>query len=131
MTWHHYYLDGRTATLRSRFILLGHLGHPSPLHLQPVSRPNSPGLLEASTEAPTEGEAIVTMKEEEMLEVGSTPDATHPPLQVSWAGAPSTPLWLGETSSAWGGGAPTLSDTWVSGQGGEQQENLTEIKANH
>ncbi|XP_078668077.1 heparanase-like isoform X1 [Branchiostoma floridae x Branchiostoma belcheri] len=29
--------------------------------------------------------------------------------------APGLPVWLGETSSAWGGGAPGLSDSFVSG----------------
>ena len=43
-------------------------------------------------------------------------------LQASTAGAPSAGLWLGETSSAWGGGAQGLSDTWVRG---ERERELT------
>ena len=34
---------------------------------------------------------------------------------VAAAGRASTPVWLGETSSCWGGGAPGLSDRYVAG----------------
>jgi len=34
---------------------------------------------------------------------------------IAEAGYSSSPVWLGETSSCWGGGAPDLSDRYVAG----------------
>lgn len=34
---------------------------------------------------------------------------------VAAAGYTDNPVWLGETSSCWGGGAPDLSDRYVAG----------------
>lgn len=34
---------------------------------------------------------------------------------IAEAGYSSSPVWLGETSSCWGGGAPGLSDRYVAG----------------
>ena len=34
---------------------------------------------------------------------------------VAAAGRTDMPVWLGETSSCWGGGAPGLSDCYVAG----------------
>ncbi|KAJ7327180.1 hypothetical protein JRQ81_016939 [Phrynocephalus forsythii] len=68
VTWHHYYVNGRTAT-REDFL--------------------SPDILDTF---------ITAVKEE---------------LQLVDEIAPGKQVWLGETSSAYGGGAPQLSNTYV------------------
>uniref|UniRef100_H3CJF0 Heparanase n=1 Tax=Tetraodon nigroviridis TaxID=99883 RepID=H3CJF0_TETNG len=69
-TWHHYYLDGREASLED--------------FLDP--------------------DVLDTLREK----IGEVLEEVH---QVS----PGKPVWLGETSSAYGGGAAGLSDTFVAG----------------
>ncbi|XP_066488393.1 heparanase-like [Tiliqua scincoides] len=70
VTWHFYYLNGRTAT-REDFL--------------------SPDVLDTF---------ITAVKEV---------------LQIVDATVPGKKVWLGETASAYGGGAPQLSDTYISG----------------
>ncbi|KAM9701290.1 LOW QUALITY PROTEIN: heparanase-like, partial [Menidia menidia] len=69
-TWHHYYLNGRDASLED-FL--------------------DPGVLDS-----------LALKAHEVLETVRS-------------GAPGVPVWLGETSSAFGGGAPGLSDAFAAG----------------
>jgi len=64
VSWHHYYLNGRTAN---------------------ISQLTDPLVL----------------------------DSLKPQLKLVQASVGDKEVWLGETSSAWGGGAPRLSDTWV------------------
>uniref|UniRef100_G1KKK3 Heparanase n=1 Tax=Anolis carolinensis TaxID=28377 RepID=G1KKK3_ANOCA len=70
VTWHHYYLNGRTAT-REDFM--------------------SPDVLDT----------FITAVQEELQLVDDT--------------VPGKSVWLGETSSAYGGGAPQLSNTYLAG----------------
>ncbi|CAH1277038.1 HPSE [Branchiostoma lanceolatum] len=70
VTWHQYYIDGRTAVLDNF---------------------TDPTLLDMLARQITAINRVVNMT------------------------APSLPVWLGETSSAWGGGAPELSDSFVAG----------------
>ncbi|XP_023816659.1 heparanase isoform X3 [Oryzias latipes] len=69
-TWHHYYVDGRAASLED-FL--------------------DPTVLDSL--AVKTGEVLETVKR----------------------ASPGTPVWLGETSSAFGGGAAGLSDSFVAG----------------
>jgi len=66
ISWHHYYLNGRTANIR-QFM--------------------DPFVL----------------------------DSLKPQLKLVQSSVGDKEVWLGETSSAWGGGAPGLSDTWAGG----------------
>ncbi|XP_074760221.1 heparanase [Athene noctua] len=70
VTWHHYYVNGRSAT-REDFL--------------------SP----------------------EVLDTFAT--AIHEVLEIVGGTVPDKKVWLGETSSAYGGGAPRLSNTYVAG----------------
>ncbi|XP_033016958.1 heparanase [Lacerta agilis] len=70
VTWHHYYLNGRTAT-REDFL--------------------SPDVLDT----------FITAVQEELQLVDDT--------------VPGKKVWLGETSSAYGGGAPQLSNAYLAG----------------
>ncbi|KAF1495964.1 Heparanase, partial [Eudyptula minor novaehollandiae] len=70
VTWHHYYVNGRSAT-REDFL--------------------SPEVLDT----------FVT--------------AVHEVLEIVGGTVPNKKVWLGETSSAYGGGAPRLSNTYVAG----------------
>ncbi|XP_043530229.1 heparanase isoform X1 [Chiloscyllium plagiosum] len=70
ITWHHYYLNGRTASLKD-FL--------------------NPQVLDS-----------LILKINQIFEIASKI-------------APEKKVWLGETSSAFGGGAPDLSDTYVAG----------------
>ncbi|XP_061439127.1 heparanase isoform X1 [Rhineura floridana] len=70
VTWHHYYLNGRTAT-RENFL--------------------SPDVLDT----------FITAVQEELQLVDDI--------------VPGKNVWLGETSSAYGGGAPQLSNTYLAG----------------
>lgn len=70
VTWHHYYVNGRSAT-REDFL--------------------SPDVLD------------------------SFATAVHDVLEIVEATVPGKKVWLGETSSAYGGGAPQLSNTYVAG----------------
>ncbi|NXI41301.1 HPSE Heparanase, partial [Galbula dea] len=70
VTWHHYYVNGRTAT-RKDFL--------------------SPKVLDTFA------------------------TAVHEVLEVVGGTVPNKKVWLGETSSAYGGGAPRLSNTYVAG----------------
>ncbi|XP_027580921.1 heparanase [Pipra filicauda] len=70
VTWHHYYVNGRSATRRD--------------FLSP-----------------------------EVLDTFAT--AIHEVLEIVDGTVPNKKVWLGETSSAYGGGAPRLSNTYVAG----------------
>ncbi|NXU80236.1 HPSE Heparanase, partial [Oreotrochilus melanogaster] len=70
VTWHHYYVNGRSAT-REDFL--------------------SPKVLD------------------------SFATAVHEVLEIVGGTVPNKKVWLGETSSAYGGGAPGLSNTYVAG----------------
>ncbi|XP_053922222.1 heparanase isoform X2 [Cuculus canorus] len=70
VTWHHYYVNGRSAT-REDFL--------------------SPQVLDTFA------------------------TAVHEVLEIVGETVPGKKVWLGETSSAYGGGAPRLSNTYVAG----------------
>ncbi|XP_061409165.1 heparanase [Lethenteron reissneri] len=70
VTWHQYYMNGRTATL-DNFM--------------------DPQMLDSLAAEISAVQEVVNKE------------------------APGKAIWLGETSSAWGGGAPGLSDTFVAG----------------
>nr|XP_032806724.1 heparanase-like [Petromyzon marinus]XP_032806725.1 heparanase-like [Petromyzon marinus]XP_032806726.1 heparanase-like [Petromyzon marinus] len=70
VTWHQYYMNGRTATL-DNFM--------------------DPQILDSLAAEISAVQEVVNKE------------------------APGKAIWLGETSSAWGGGAPGLSDTFVAG----------------
>ncbi|XP_047930517.2 heparanase isoform X1 [Anser cygnoides] len=70
VTWHHYYVDGRSAT-REDFL--------------------SPAVLDTFA------------------------TAVRDVLEIVAATVPGKKVWLGETSSAYGGGAPQLSNTYLAG----------------
>ncbi|NXE25193.1 HPSE Heparanase, partial [Ardeotis kori] len=70
VTWHHYYVNGRSAT-REDFL--------------------SPAVLDTFA------------------------TAVHKVLEIVGETVPDKKVWLGETSSAYGGGAPRLSNTYVAG----------------